>query len=499
MSAALPSAAAAAGAAAAAMLQRQLAQEKNAEAEGGWTEHQTGDGRKFFYHEETSTSTWEKPPSIMNPDERKNDTVWREYRIWDGRVFYHNRETKVSCWSVPPEIRRLRGESSGVDDRPLPETTSEKLTAFWELLKEKGVGDGWTFGEMEDATRGDPRAEVLNEEGRKQVFSEQLDFSMRRRLIEERENERDAAGALERLIEERFKPEDLATSYAEAATLLAHEEAWIRIKSDVKRDEVFQKVMESLEQKHKESCSDRRAERVVRLQRLIGSDPEFKRPRLRWKEAHAILSRREDLEEDPPLETLRVWASLQSLRPAEQDKRPDTSVAREERRRRDAFVGCLKDMVHSGTMTADSPWSTVEPLLDNDSRCALLRAGPGATAWELFDEFQEELRRTHPRPNEIPKRRRQFSVKEEIPQDGEAKRARFDPEVPVKNELEGVSALDLLIAPTKEEALSNVKAETDTTTAQPVDANMIKKDVDSRAAPRASLPVPSGARGMADH
>ena len=44
---AAPSAAAAAGAAAAALLQRQLLQGSGE----GWTEHQTGDGRKFFHNE----------------------------------------------------------------------------------------------------------------------------------------------------------------------------------------------------------------------------------------------------------------------------------------------------------------------------------------------------------------------------------------------------------------------------------------------------------------
>merc|ERR1719446_637800 len=106
---------------------------------------------------------------------------------------------------------------------------------------------------------------------------------MRQKQIEEREKERNAAQALERLIEERFSsPEALATTYEEASRLLQGEEAWGLIKSDVRRDEVFQTVMERLEEKHQKSRTEKRGERIVRLQRLMASDAELKRPRLRW-------------------------------------------------------------------------------------------------------------------------------------------------------------------------------------------------------------------------
>lgn len=399
-----PSAAAAAGAAAAALLQRQQAEDKSGadtRQSAGWSEHQTGDGRKFFYHEDTQTSTWEKPDVMMTAEERKNNTAWREYRIWDGRVFYHNRDTKVSCWSMPPEIRRKRGESSGIDETPLPQTSAERRQAFWQQLKESGVDDTWTWQAVEEATSKLPQAKDLPVEVRKQCFVERMAYCLRQKQIDAREKQRNAAKALERLIEDRFgRPEDLGTSFEEAASLLEKEEAWKMIKSDVRRDEVFQNVMERLEEKHQKGRTEKRAEQATRLQRLIATDPELSRPRLRWKDAAAILGKREELgEEDPPLEALRVWASLRDLRPAsehehEAKRRTQSEAAvRDERKRRDAFIFVLREFAEKNTLSKEMAWSDLEGLVKDFPAFMGLSQGPGATAMELFDEFQEDWAR----------------------------------------------------------------------------------------------------------
>ncbi|CAE8669075.1 unnamed protein product, partial [Polarella glacialis] len=164
-----PSAAAAAGAAAAALLQRQLLQGSGGGGDAGWSEHQTGDGRKFYHNEETQTSQWEKPEALMSQEERSVNTAsWRQYRIWDGRVFYYNKETKVSCWSMPPDLRKLRGESTGLDDRPLLDTAAEKRRAFGELLQQKGLDSSWDWRRVEEASSGAPEAEGVSEQVRKQ-------------------------------------------------------------------------------------------------------------------------------------------------------------------------------------------------------------------------------------------------------------------------------------------------------------------------------------------
>jgi len=72
----------------------------------GWTEHQTNEGRKYYYNEEKDESTWSLPKDCQQPEQQafEAETCWREYRIWDGRKFFHNIESKVSCWVPPPEV-----------------------------------------------------------------------------------------------------------------------------------------------------------------------------------------------------------------------------------------------------------------------------------------------------------------------------------------------------------------------------------------------------------
>jgi len=470
-----PSAAAAAGAAAAALLQRQLLQGSGE----GWSEHQTGDGRKFFHNEETGVSQWEKPDTLMSENEKiVNSGEWKQYRIWDGRIFYYNKETKVSCWSMPPELRKLRGESTGLDDRPLAETTAERRQGFQDFLKEQGIDATWDWRRVQSLAREAPQAQGLSEQIQKQVFAELLSLELRKKEIQVRAKARNAAVALERLLEERFsEPDALGTTYQEAANILGDEEAWILIKSDVRREEVFQNVMERLEDKHQKARAEKRTERVVRLQRLMATDPDLKRPRARWKDAAAVLARRDELqEEDPPIEALRVWVSMRELRLASTKEvdlksKVQQEFYRNERKRRDAFVLSMKELAAAERFTVDTSWAQVEEMLQHDQRLMGMREGEGATAMELFDEFIEELRQKGPEayagvepapPPPVvqeppPKRRRASRLSVDMP-----------PPMPVKQELhpavkmekeeeeDDTNALDALIAaagvPVKSEA-----------------------------------------------
>eukprot|EP00438_Fugacium_kawagutii_P034899 Skav224145 [mRNA] locus=scaffold462:305431:314813:- [translate_table: standard] len=107
--------------------------------------------------QETGVSQWEKPDTLMSESERiVNSGEWKQYRIWDGRIFYYNKETKVSCWSMPPELRKLRGESTGLDDRPLAETSAERRMAFQDFLKQQGIDVTWDWRRVQSLAREAP-------------------------------------------------------------------------------------------------------------------------------------------------------------------------------------------------------------------------------------------------------------------------------------------------------------------------------------------------------
>ncbi|CAJ1427974.1 unnamed protein product [Effrenium voratum] len=392
---AAPSAAAAAGAAAAALLQRQLPGGE------GWSEHQTGDGRKFFHNEDTGVSQWEKPESLMSEGEKLvNSTAWKQYRIWDGRIFYHNKETKVSCWSMPPDLRKLRGESTGLDDRPLPDTSTERRNAFQEFLEER-IDASWDWRRVQQVAQSAPQASGVSEQVQRQVFAELLSMALRKSEAQARAKARNAAVALERLIEERFSdPDALGTSYEEAARILGDEEAWTLIKSEVRRDEVFQNVMERLEDKHQRARAEKRTARVVRLQRLMATDPDLKRARTRWKDAAAVLARRDELqEEDPPMEAMRVWTSMRELRLAsakdiDLKSKVQNEFYRDERKRRDAFVLAMKEQAAAERFTMHTSWAQLVciVLVFLAHACAQKQVDARKDELRLFDEFLEELK-----------------------------------------------------------------------------------------------------------
>lgn len=188
--------------------------------------------------------------------------------------------------------------------------------------------------------------------------------------------------------------------------MLAGEEAWSLIKSDVRRDEVFQNVMERLEERARKSRVENRPKLIVRLQRLMASDPELRRARMRWKDASRILSRKDEIhEEEPPLESLRVWNSLKVLRPTsecdnESKSRSQaleaTKAYREERKRRDALVIFAKDLALRGIIDDETTWEEFQRLAGTNPSYVALQDSVGATAMELVDEFQEDLRTRGP-------------------------------------------------------------------------------------------------------
>lgn len=55
-----------------------------------WSEHDTSDGRKYWYNSHTKTSTYEKPACLKSPEERSIEPcIWKEF-VADGKKYYNN-------------------------------------------------------------------------------------------------------------------------------------------------------------------------------------------------------------------------------------------------------------------------------------------------------------------------------------------------------------------------------------------------------------------------
>merc|ERR1712150_204493 len=106
-------------------------------------------------------------------------------------------------------------------------------------------------------------------------------------------------------------------------------------------------------------------------------------------------------EEDPPLEALRVWASLRQLKTpnkhaAEQKPKggkEEKAAYRAERKRRDDFVTLVRRIIVQGTVETGTTWMELQAAAEGDRSLTAYRDSAGATAMVLFDEVLEKLKK----------------------------------------------------------------------------------------------------------
>merc|ERR1712203_645636 len=140
---------------------------------------------------------------------------------------------------------------------------------------------------------------------------------------------------------------------------------------------------------------------------------------------------------------------------------------REERRRRDNFMGWLKDLAIQGKISTDSSWAAFEAIGKANVKFEALKDCPGATAMELFDEFQEDLRRDGPEvflgvvPGS-PAAAEMVAAAEAVEQPRKRQRIGFSEDAPPKEEVaeeDNTNALDALIAGLGDTAAEKVEEE----------------------------------------
>jgi len=68
----------------------------------GWSVHRTEDGRTYYYHAATGTSSWERPSEAAGSGmPAATDDAWEVRQADDGRTYYYHAETKKTSWTVP--------------------------------------------------------------------------------------------------------------------------------------------------------------------------------------------------------------------------------------------------------------------------------------------------------------------------------------------------------------------------------------------------------------
>ncbi|KAG0187104.1 hypothetical protein DFQ28_006853 [Apophysomyces sp. BC1034] len=191
--------------------------ESGSPAAGAWKEHQTAEGRKYWFNTVTRQSTWEKPKELLTPEEKAlMNSPWKEYTTPQGKKYYSNSQTKETVWEMPTEYKELTEKAAAAKEKAAAEASRmsaftagiEKLSrfepppsatllaqtpavefatreeaekAFNKLLKETGVKPDWTWEQTMRAIITHPLYRALKTLGeRKAAFHAFVDKEAKR-------------------------------------------------------------------------------------------------------------------------------------------------------------------------------------------------------------------------------------------------------------------------------------------------------------------------------
>mmetsp|Transcript_14042 Transcript_14042/g.38365 ORF Transcript_14042/g.38365 Transcript_14042/m.38365 type:complete len:585 (+) Transcript_14042:160-1914(+) len=373
-----------------------------AEEASAWTEHQHGDGRRYYYNRITKASSWDKPDCLKTKEERMNTTSWKEYKTADGRDYFYNTVTKQSVWEMPIELKRLRGSAKEdseeeeenaeeEEEKEVPEyaTQEDRRNAFKELLEEKGVKTTMKWEEALKLIQDDRRMNALNTAGeRKQVFAEYITQTKKREKEEEREKRKRAKDEFIDAVKAwpDLKPDSRYKDVAE----VFFEKEWFKLIDEDERDELFQDFMDEHEKRMKEDRRKTRKEYVEKVKKIYEENSEIS-TLSRWRDVQDCLRDNETFRWLSKLEALTSWEEW--LSETEKKEIEDLTKAkyRQERLARDNFRDLLVDLRKEGKLKMSTAWREVAQIVQSDKQYLAMIGLPGSAPHDIFDDFLEEL------------------------------------------------------------------------------------------------------------
>ncbi|PFH58254.1 hypothetical protein XA68_13971 [Ophiocordyceps unilateralis] len=409
-----------------------------------WREHQTPDGRVYFYNSVTKVTQWTKPEDLMTGAERAlANQPWKEYTAEGGRKYWYNTETKQSSWEMPeifknalgtaenrssfapsaphgpahgvgrqgyrepgrgprdslPDQRQLaRAFVPATDNVPDYATQEEAVAAFTKALRRHGVQPDWTWEQTIIELAKDPQFRAIKKpKARREAFDKYCHDV----VVHEKERAQERFAKLRADFQTMFKrhPEiKHYTRWKTARPMLEGETHFRSTDDENERRQLFDEYIAELKKKHKEEQTAQRKAALDAIRDLL--------PKLdinaytRWSEGKNIISTA--TQDDSKYQALtksdvllKFQDHVRSLERILNEKiQHDKKMrSRRERRNRDAFKGLLAELRRDGHIKANSKWSSVFHLFAEDERYDNLLGQEGSTPMELFwDMVAEEER-----------------------------------------------------------------------------------------------------------
>ncbi|KIW01312.1 uncharacterized protein PV09_07348 [Verruconis gallopava] len=419
-------------------------------AAGLWREAKAPDGRTYYYNVQTNATTWEKPAE-MGQVIPTPASAWRVHTAPDGRKYYEDTINKKTQWEMPEVLKQAgtqphaqtsraqaptfiagaattKNESNEYrqPERSMTErvagfgtaaagkeeqyaTLQEAESVFFKLLKRIGVESHWSWEQAVKAAVRDPAYRAIQDaKDRKAAF----DKYIAQARAEEQEREKERQAKLREEFLEMLKSHPEITYYTRWSTARPMIEEEMVFKAAKHEDERIQLFNEFRAEAYKEHMEKETASRKAALNKLSELLPKLNiTPLTRWSEAQGLITSSEAFENDeqlrglPKLELIKAFESFQkeaerALHEQRQEER--FAKARRERQNRDAYNGLLRELRNAGKIKANTKWSDIQPLIEDDPRYDAMLGQSGSTPLELFwDVVEEEDRELRAKRNVV--------------------------------------------------------------------------------------------------
>ncbi|TFK39920.1 hypothetical protein BDQ12DRAFT_628985 [Crucibulum laeve] len=288
------------------------------------------------------------------------------------------------------------------DDPVIPHngftTVEEGEKAFIHLLRKAGVDANWTWDQTMRAIITDPLYKSLNTLAEKKACWEKFTNGLKAKEQEEREAR---LAKLRPALRNMLKGNPNVfhyTTFRTADKLFSQHPIWQQARIEAERKLIFEEYVTELKQREVQESRAIRARsvsKVVALFKQLNVDVTT-----RWKEAHEMVTKSEEWDEDPELRKLPTldillafedYSRVREREYEEQMRRAQVEKTRKERKAREAFKALLQDLMTTGAIKARTKWKEVYPSFRDDNRYLNMLGNPGSNPLELFWDAVDAL------------------------------------------------------------------------------------------------------------
>ena len=388
-----------------------------------WRTHTAPDGRQYYEDTINKTTTWEMPEVLKAaqaqtparshaPSVSPHPHLTKELLTDNNRRNFVSSSPATNLKSEPNDFRqpernltdRMPGFGAAAVKEEQFATLQEAEAVFFKLLKRLGVESDWSWERMiKEAVRDPGYRAIQDARDRKDAFDKYIEQAR----AEEKEREKDRKAKLGDEFMQMLKSHPEIKFYTRWSTARPMIEQEMVFKAAKHEDERIQLFNEYRQKQYKEHVEKEKAAQQAAIAKLSDLLPKLNMsPLTRWSEAQAFIAESEEFQDDkglqflPKIELLKAFEAHQKESEAvlhEQRTEARFVKARRERQNRDAYINLMGELRHAGKIRANTKWSDLQPLIEDDPRYDAMLGQSGSTPMELFwdavEEEDHELRR----------------------------------------------------------------------------------------------------------